>query len=111
MDTSEDDFAVTTNASDPENARGTISGDPLPRLAPREAGPTAGRLSPMQDLSDPTTDADDDIVDAFFGLGLSAVEIKEHWQQVQLLLRSPPSQSTSARVLTACLWALTTTTC
>ena len=37
-------------------------------------------------MSEPTTDADDDIVDAFFGLGLSAAEIKERWQQVQPLL-------------------------
>ena len=37
-------------------------------------------------MSEPTTEADDDLVDAFFSLGLTMEEIKEHWLQVQPLL-------------------------
>ena len=44
--------------------------------SPREDGPIAGRLSPIEDMSEPTTEADEELVDAFFSLGLSAEEMR-----------------------------------
>ena len=50
---------VTTTASDPGPSQSGSSSDPLPDREVREEGPAAGRLSPIEELSEPTTEADE----------------------------------------------------
>ena len=63
-----------------------------PTVADREVTRTdvevGGAVSPIEELSEPTTEAEKDLIDAFLGLGLAIEEMRKEVQQTRQLLQA-----------------------
>ena len=83
MDTAEDEHVVAPTAEtlqpvDSARERELTGADVEP----------GGALSPIEELSEPTTEADEDFIDAFLGLGISVPEMQQELQRTRKCLEA-----------------------